>query len=192
MDLTTDGLWAAPLNEGWVPVKARRLQDWEKLKKYVSVHKQGDVCPNGSQPCLKKAMAMTTMLQNKDDSTVQCIVCVHHPMPSSVLKNVTTHPLPPTHTFLKWPFLTDFKNMHTSKPPLCDDMFAHQSKTGLKNPKKCSNTQSWQILNVPDRYATCFLGLFQVALSGQDQDNGVCAVWSKRHLTPEPTSPPAR
>ena len=47
VDLTTDGLWAMPLNEGWVPVKARRLQDWQKLKKYVPVHKQGDVCPNG-------------------------------------------------------------------------------------------------------------------------------------------------
>ena len=47
VDLTTDGLWAMPLNEGWVPVKARRLQDWEKLKKYVPVHKQGDVSPNG-------------------------------------------------------------------------------------------------------------------------------------------------
>ena len=47
MDLTTDGLWAMPLNEGWVPVKARRLQDWQKLKEYVPVHKQGDVCPNG-------------------------------------------------------------------------------------------------------------------------------------------------
>ena len=47
VDLTTDGLWAMPLNTGWVPVKARRLQDWEKLKKYVPIHKQGDVCPNG-------------------------------------------------------------------------------------------------------------------------------------------------
>ena len=47
MDLTTDGLWAMPLNTGWVPVKARRLQDWEKLKKYVPIHKQGDVRPNG-------------------------------------------------------------------------------------------------------------------------------------------------
>ena len=47
VDLTTDGLWAMPLNEGWVPVKARRLQDWQKLKKYVPVHKQVDVCPNG-------------------------------------------------------------------------------------------------------------------------------------------------
>ena len=47
VDLTTDGLWAMPLNTGWVPVKAHRLQDWEKLKKYVPIHKQGDVCPNG-------------------------------------------------------------------------------------------------------------------------------------------------
>ena len=47
VDLTTDGLWALPLNTGWVPVKARKQQDWEKLKKYVPSHKQGDVCPNG-------------------------------------------------------------------------------------------------------------------------------------------------
>ena len=47
VDLTTDSLWARPLNTGWVPVKARRLQDWEKLKKCVPIHKQGDVCPNG-------------------------------------------------------------------------------------------------------------------------------------------------
>ena len=47
VDLTTDGLWAMPLNTGWVPVKPRRLQDWEKLKKYVPSHKHGDVCPNG-------------------------------------------------------------------------------------------------------------------------------------------------
>ena len=47
VDLTTDGLWAMPLSTGWVPVKACRLQDWQKLKKYVPIHKQGDVCPNG-------------------------------------------------------------------------------------------------------------------------------------------------
>ena len=47
VDLTTDGLWAMPLNTGWVPVKPRRLQDWEKLTKYVPSHKHGDVCPNG-------------------------------------------------------------------------------------------------------------------------------------------------
>ena len=57
VDLTTDGLWAMPLNEGWVPVKARRLQDWQKLKKYVPVHKQGDVCPNGVTALPEKSNA---------------------------------------------------------------------------------------------------------------------------------------
>ena len=57
VDLTTDGLWAMPLNEGWVPVKARRLQDWQKLKKYVPVHKQGDVCPNGVPALPEKSNA---------------------------------------------------------------------------------------------------------------------------------------
>ena len=50
-------VWAMPLNTGWVPVKAHRLQDWEKLKKYVPIHKQGDVCPNG--PFWKQATMRT-------------------------------------------------------------------------------------------------------------------------------------
>ena len=57
VDLTTDGLWAMPLNEGWVPVKAWRLKDWGKLKKYVPVHKQEDVCPNGVPALREKGNA---------------------------------------------------------------------------------------------------------------------------------------
>ena len=53
MDLTTYGLCAMPLNTGWVLVKARRLQDWENWKKYVPMHKQGDVCPNGVPALVK-------------------------------------------------------------------------------------------------------------------------------------------
>ena len=45
VDLTTDGLWAMPLNTGWVPVKARRLQDWGKLKKYVPIQQAGGCVP---------------------------------------------------------------------------------------------------------------------------------------------------
>ena len=48
----------------------------------------------GSQPCLKKGMLMMTMIQNKNDSTVQCHVCVHRPMCCVVLKNLTTSPPP--------------------------------------------------------------------------------------------------
>ena len=61
VDLTTDGLWAVPLNTGCVPVKARRLQDWEKLKKHVPIHKQGDLCPNG-------VPALVEGGNNEDDS----------------------------------------------------------------------------------------------------------------------------
>ena len=61
VDLTIDGLWALPLNTGWVPVKACRLQDWEKLKNYVPIHKQGDVCPNGVPPLVEG-------VNNEDDS----------------------------------------------------------------------------------------------------------------------------
>ena len=61
VDLTSDGLWTMPLNTGWVAVKARRLQDWEKLKKYVLIHKQGDVCPPG-------VPALVERDNNDDDS----------------------------------------------------------------------------------------------------------------------------
>ena len=101
----------------------------------------------GSQPCLKKGMLMMTMTQNEHDSTVQCPVCVHRPRCCAVLKNVTTYPLPPTHTFLKWPFLAGLKKIHI--PPLCGDMFAQGRKTCKKNPKKCQNAQSWHIMNCP-------------------------------------------
>ena len=42
-----NSLWGMPLNTGWVPVKSCRLQNWQKLKKYVPNNKHGDVCPNG-------------------------------------------------------------------------------------------------------------------------------------------------
>ena len=31
VDLTTDGLWAMPLNTGWVPGKEHMLHNWETL-----------------------------------------------------------------------------------------------------------------------------------------------------------------
>ena len=96
-----------PLNEGWMPVKARRLQDWQTLKKHVPVRKQGDVCPNASP---KKGMLTMTVILNKNGRTVQCHVCVHRPMCRVTLNNGNPPPPPPpTHTLLKWRFLADFK-----------------------------------------------------------------------------------
>ena len=92
---------------------------------------KGMSAPMGSQPCLKKAMQMMTMIHNKDDSPVQCHVCVHHPMCCTVLKNVTAcPPHPPTHTFLKWLFLKDFKGLlggflavQSVPVPICRGLF---------------------------------------------------------------------
>ena len=36
-----------PLHTGWVAVKARTLQDFEKPKNYIPANKRGDVCPKG-------------------------------------------------------------------------------------------------------------------------------------------------
>ena len=96
----------------------------------------------GSQPCLKKAMQMVTMIQNKHDSTVQCIVRVHRPMCSPLLKNVTTYlPPPQTYTFLKWPFLTDFKNIHIPPPPYVMTCL-HIAKLGKQSQKVPKRTAS--------------------------------------------------
>ena len=65
VDLTTDGLWAMPLNSGWVPVKSRRLQDWQKLKKYVPNNKHGDVCPNGVPALPEKCDHIEACMKNR-------------------------------------------------------------------------------------------------------------------------------
>ena len=70
VDLTTDGLWGMPLNTGWVPVKSRRLQDWQKLKKDVPNNKHGDVCPNGVPALPEKSNT------NDEDSEKTCSKCV--------------------------------------------------------------------------------------------------------------------
>ena len=126
VDLTTDGLWAMPLNTGWVPVKARRLQDWEKLKKYVPIHKQGDVCPNGVPA---RATMTTIQIQNNQWSLEHCPVLriIHFAAPFT--QKCDHLPPPPTHTFLKRPFLTDFKKYTHTPPPQRDEILAHWTKS---------------------------------------------------------------
>ena len=43
-------------------MKSCRLQDWQKLKKYVPNNKHGDVCPNGVPALPEKGN------ENDDDS----------------------------------------------------------------------------------------------------------------------------
>ena len=96
VDLTTDGLWAMPLNTGWVPVKPRRLQDWEKLKKYVPSHKHGDVCPNGVPALAERGihppLGKHTYIWQKQHWGWECNHPLHAPscIPTS---NSMKHPL---------------------------------------------------------------------------------------------------
>ena len=115
VDLTTDGLWAMPLNTGWVPVKARRLQDWAKLRKYVPIHKQGDVCPNEVPALGERDNNGTIRIQNNQWAPVHCSV-MRIIQFLALCSKMRTPTLPLTHIFLKPPFRTDFKN-HTHTHP---------------------------------------------------------------------------
>ena len=74
---------------------------------------------------------------------------------SSVRKTVTTYPPPPTHTFLKWPFLTDFEK-HTHTPPKVTTFWCIGLKVE-KDREKCEFAPCWHIMNVPERYALAML-----------------------------------
>ena len=78
---------------------------------------------------------------------------------ASALKNMVTYP-PPTHTFLKRPFLTDFKK-HTHTPPKVTTFWCIGLKVE-KNREKCEFAPCWHVLNVPERY----LALVSVKIFG--------------------------
>ena len=77
--------------------------------------------------------------------------CLRANFAALVLKIVTTYPPPPTHPFLKWPFLTDFKK-YTHNPPYGTRFWCFGEKIE-QTLKKCEFALCWQVMNVPERYA---------------------------------------
>ena len=69
---------------------------------------------------------------------------------ASVLRNMVTYP-PPTHTFLKRRFLTDFKKYTHTPPPQVKTCLHIEAKV-VEIAEKCQNPESWQVMNVPERY----------------------------------------
>ena len=70
-----------------------------------------------SQPLWKGATMTTNWIRNDASSLEHCLCPVCPLVYSSVCKIVNTYP-PPTRTFLKRRFLTDFeKHTHTPPPP---------------------------------------------------------------------------
>ena len=56
------------IGNGWVPVKSRRLQDWEKPQKYVPANNVVTFYPKGFQ----QLKAIVT-IQNEESPHVQCV-----------------------------------------------------------------------------------------------------------------------
>ena len=70
---------------------------------------------------------------------------------ASVLKNMVSYPPPPpTHTFLKWPFLTDFEKHPPPPPPKVATFWCIGLKVE-KNQEKCEFAPCWHKPNVPER-----------------------------------------
>ena len=66
-------------------------------------------------------------------------------------------PPPQTHAFLKWRFLADFKK-YTHPPPPQVTTCLHTVAKVVESAEKCQNPESWQVLNVPERYVVTLLG----------------------------------
>ena len=130
MDLTTDGLWAMPLNTGWVPVKARRLQDWEKLKKYVPIHKQGDVCPDEVPALVERDNNGMIRIQNNQWAPVHCSVTRNFWLCAQKCEHLTPPP-PPNPYFSETAFLRRFQKVYTY-PPKRNNILAHWAKSAEK------------------------------------------------------------
>ena len=83
---------------------------------------------------------------------------------ASVLKNMVSYP-PLTHTFLKRPFLTDFKK-YTHTPPLRMKFWCFGQKIE-KTLKKHEFAPRWHVMNVPKRHVLVHL-----------KSSDLCQVWA--------------
>ena len=71
------------------------------------------------------------------------------------------HPPPPTHTFLKRRFPTDFEK-HTHTPPKVTTFWCITPKVE-KSLKKCENAPCWHRTDVPERYV-CMFYVFMISM----------------------------
>ena len=133
-----------------MPVKARRLVKVEEIRSHSQAGRclpqwSPSTCGRGQQ-CERFGFGII--------SGPLCIApsCVSSSFQLFAQKCGHLSPLPLTHTFLKRPFLTDFKKYtHPPPPPKGSDILVHQTKSS-KTPGKCQNPPSWRTMNVPERY----------------------------------------
>ena len=143
-------------NQGWQNFSIR-LSSWDMRPQYL-----GSACENASIYLLSLC-SNSTICRSTQGKTCELVSPTREwsslrpenpetPKSSAlVLKNMVTYP-PPTHTFLKRPFLTDF-GKHTHTPPKVTTFWCIRPKVE-KSLKKCENAPCWHELNVPERYVS--------------------------------------
>ena len=93
------------------------------------------------------------ILERADARSIPFLLFVHA---SDSPKICFRTPPPPTHTFLKWPFLTDFKKCtHTPPPPTPRERYFGASDEEFKNPEKTPKPTKLAH-NEPQRYSNIF------------------------------------
>ena len=91
----------------------------------------------------------TIRIPNNQWSLEHCSVLCIVQLQLRLLKNVTIYP-PPAYTFLKRPFLTDFKKYTHTLPK--GTKFWRIGPKVHKTQEKGQNPLRWRIPNVPERY----------------------------------------
>ena len=141
-------------NQGWQNF-SNRLSSWDMRPQYLdsarenasiyllSLCSKSTIC-RSTQGKTRELVSPTrerSSLRPENPETPKSSASVH--------KNMVTYP-PPTHTFLKRPFLTDFKK-HTHTPPYGTEFWCIGPKLE-KTPENCEFAPCWHKLDVPERY----------------------------------------
>ena len=145
-------------NQGWQNF-SNRLSSWDMRPQYLDSACQNasiyvlSLCSNSTICRSTQGKTCELVSRTRERSTLRP---ENHETPKSsalVLQNIVTYP-PPTHTFLKRRFLTDFEK-HTHTPPKVTTFWCIRPKVE-KTLKKCENAPCWHEPNVPERYAFTF------------------------------------
>ena len=141
-------------NQGWQNF-SNRLSSWDMRPQYLDSARENasiyllSLCSNSTICWSTQGKPCELVSHTRERSSLRPENPETPKSSASVLKNIVTYP-PPTHTFLKWPFLTDFEK-HTHTPPKVTTFWCIRPKVE-KSLKKCENAPCWHEPNVPERY----------------------------------------
>ena len=147
-------------NQRWQNL-SNRLSSWDMRPQYLESARQNasiyvfSLCSNSTICRSTQGKTCELVSRTRERSTLRPENPETLKSSALVLKNMVTYP-PPTHTFLKRRFLTDFEK-HTHTPPSVTTFWCIGPKVE-KSLKKCENAPCWQEPNVPERYGLLVRG----------------------------------